>query len=737
MSQIGNGLCPSIEGMAADVEQPQHDATGGSAATYEFFPQYLVTDVKDITVSSFYICSCQHPNYPQPHLAVSTYSITLQHGSAVAVSYAIGDFHRATHLVGHELEHVDKPIALQLGGEWNLSKMISLLANITSEKSAVWFDQLSISQDDESIQAELQHVPDIYSTLEVIVLLPNTPCKCLTEAFAKYEAGDEYYMNPWGDFRFGRVYQRCPLSAGVSSYCCRLWTKQEFGYARQISAHFCDDVNAECWSRFTAGREDWHGIPPGDHSQYFNRYFQWLYDECQRSSSRQGDAAREFAWSLMSNHVELYFNAFTESIWQHFRRGDEYDEKAVPTFALQANLLLGKQFKRAASECGERLLLFDDLVSPHKVSMKKDYVLAVFPGVEKYRVPQHWKSMDLHRLLDDAFEQNERGMDAHWISLLPKGLFELGWGSSRCRPTMYINPDKITDYRSVYGSLRTIKMREATQSGSVRIRYRSQQAQSSYRSRLLRSQTYQSAFGTSGTETVLKFMRDLGFIWVGHHASNAFLYWAQRILGGVAPVPTERWPCMELEVAMFSALLHLEGYRDWADLLEIDHHEVVYQLVCSWASIDPMTAREKGLELVVSTEAVPCIGLFNGMVAEGLRAIEKYRAEPEAKGLDRSAPAEEKSDTNTLLTEDWLSLPVTSTQSSNIKHGDCKEELVYEALKMPTPFDEPWLKEVGKDSPMPLYHVVGVWYYTFQEDDSIGAEVVKTRSWEEADALLV
>lgn len=722
------------------ADQPQHGANTapeGSTAAYEFFPRYLVADVKDITVSSFHFCTCRHSPYPQPHLAVSTYSIALQHGSAVAVSYAIGDFDRASHVVGHQLDHVDEPVILQFGGEWNLPKMIDLLATISSEKSAIWMDQLSIAQDSDSIQAQLQHVPDIYSTLEVIVLLPNTPCECLSEAFTKYEAGDEYYINPWGNFRFGRVYQSCPLSAGVSSYCCRLWTKQEFSYARHVSARFCDDVGAECWTSFTVGREGWQEIPPGDRSQYFNPYFRWLYEDCCNASSQRGDAADEFAWSLMKDHVEQYFNAFTESLSQHFRRGDEYDDTRMPTFRLQAQFLLGKQFKRAPSEWGERFLFFDDSLSMYKVSVKKDYVLAVFPGVEKYRLPPNLNSMDLYQLLDDAFAQNERDAEAHWISRLPKGLFELGWGSSRCRPTIFIDSEKVSNYRSVYGSLHAKRMREATASGSVRIHYLPQQERPFYRSRLLRSETYQNAFGTSGTETVLKFMRDLGFVWVGHSASNAFLGWAQRILAGVAPAPTEHWPCLDFEIAAFSALLHLEGYRDWDDLLEIDHHEVVYQLVCSWASIDPEMARAKGLELVVATDGVPCIGLFNGLVTEGLRAIEKYRAERQAQGLDPSAPEDEKSDANTLLSEDWLSILVISEESYNIKHADCREDLVYEALKIPTPFNEPWLKDVGKEAPIPLYNVVGVWYHTFQEDDSIGAGVVKTRSWEETDALIM
>ena len=102
-------------------------------------------------------------------------------GYAVAVSYAIGDFGRAKHTIGHSADDYERPIILEFGKEWDIPGMIDLFAKISAEKSAIWIDQLSILQDNEAeITRQLQRIPEIFSTLEVVVLIPNEPL-CLSQ----------------------------------------------------------------------------------------------------------------------------------------------------------------------------------------------------------------------------------------------------------------------------------------------------------------------------------------------------------------------------------------------------------------------------------------------------------------------------------------------------------------------------------------------------------------------------
>jgi hypothetical protein len=193
--------------------------------------------------------------------------------------------------------------------------------------------------------------------------------------------------------------------------------------------------------------------------------------------------------------------------------------------------------------------------------------------------------------------------------------------------------------------------------------------------------------------------------------------------------PKGYWPHPELEMAYFELLLHNER-RSWGHLPEIDHHDVCYRLLCQWACIEPDMARQKHLGLVVSLQDPPCIGFVNGEVYRAMQEVEMHRAQRVLEGKDPIPPPEERTRSNFLFPEDWLSVHVNPNPYFSKRH------LVYEAIKAKdASFDPALIGEPARDQPVAAFMTVGVWFDTSEQDPSVGAEV--TRSWAECDAVLI
>jgi hypothetical protein len=127
------------------------------------------------------------------------------------------------------------------------------LVELSESHGAIWMDQLSIPQDTASIAINLQNMPQIYRTLDVVVLLPDALCSCLKDVVDLYDAEHSSVMSENGSLDVAAIVGVCLNAFPVSSYHFRLWTKQEFTYARAIRIWYCGLPVGSC----SPGVRDW------------------------------------------------------------------------------------------------------------------------------------------------------------------------------------------------------------------------------------------------------------------------------------------------------------------------------------------------------------------------------------------------------------------------------------------------------------------------------------------------
>ena len=268
--------------------------------------------VRRVPVNRFSRCGCTNNLYGRDHLLVQTREVSLEPGEAIAVSYGIGDYDRQLHVFGHRDGEEDVPIRLQFGGEWTIHDLKSSLVNL-SKQQGIWLDQLSIPQDLVQIPTHLQSVAEIYRTFEVFVLWPNAPCPCLAECVESYKAGDQRFTDQHGDIQLMRIIEGCFNSFPTSSYFSRLWTKQEFVYARKISLYCCGPPAGPC----SRGTYDWGPrtlkLSPSQ-TEHLGKWARWRYEQCVREVTEQGDWAAEAAWSLFREIYSACFNTVIEQV---------------------------------------------------------------------------------------------------------------------------------------------------------------------------------------------------------------------------------------------------------------------------------------------------------------------------------------------------------------------------------------------------------------------------------------
>jgi hypothetical protein len=484
-----------------------------------------VVDDNSVLVNHFSTCTCTHPSYESSHLVVRSFSAPLEHGAAIAVSYAIGDFGRERHVLGHHENDVNRSVTIQLGAEWELCGFTSKLVLLSEQKPAIWMDQLSILQNIDEIRIGLQRVPQIYRTFEVVVLLPYPPCACLNESLAKYKSHEDFVQED-GDFDIDKVVKTCLNAVPIASWSFRLWTKQEFRYAREISLAFCSTKMPTCMK----GMIEWYHADRGS-SEYhlaLNKYLRNRYDLSKIQAASYGIASSAILWSLLKDQVLKGSSAFDHYLADFITKTPNFKVSDVSDgmFRRKAEFLLGAPISRGRGE-GEGYIWFGHAPMAQTACDIKDYVLAVFSEKQEYRIPVAWNSMDLCQLLDDATDRYE----LQWLSVLPQGLFMLEPGSNRGRPSLHIDPTKVRNMDDVYGSVRPLGFTPITRFGTLMLGYR-QQHDASYESRLIHSKTYQEAFGNKQTEDVLVFMRRVSkATWYAFRQQGASLMeaWAELI----------------------------------------------------------------------------------------------------------------------------------------------------------------------------------------------------------------
>lgn len=579
-------------------------------------------------------------------------------------------------------------------------------------------------QDPARIPIQLQNMPTIYRAFEVVILLPNAPCSCFREALAAYEADDETFRDTNGDFELYKTQDKCPNAIPISSYHFRLWTKQEFAYASQISIHYCGLPGGSCgvgyswlWaaSRIPTNR-------PGQLSKWAQR----KYEDSLAAVTAEVQSEL-MAWSSFRAALVAGRDNLISTIWEFYLKQDlDYHIGALNRhLVLCAKFLLGAKLERTASKQDE-VFIFASANLQHLATVKQDFAVAVFPAMKGYVVPTEWADMPLPDLLTNGLEQYEQRHNSRMQTILPKGLFEIGPASMRCVPTMYLRHDMVSNYSQAYGAILAASYRPVTVADHVMLRVRDPPA-----SRLPLAKTYRGAFGGRSTDESRGFVKKVTRIThysFGNKRNEALTAWAGATIRGHIAVSDDSWPSAAHEKAIFEESLHSE--RSWSSWPEVDHERVCFELLCDWASIHPDVARAKQLGLVVKTADPPCIGFVNGKIYDAMRKIER-RLELQDRGITDGDPCFTPGPDDAILAEEWLSIVVT-----NVNEPASNRFLVLEALNSRIPFDPALIHEPPRDRPMPTYMALGVWFWSRKDDPSIGAELAT--SWSrECNAMLL
>lgn len=681
--------------------------------------------VLKVPVHHFSWCFCHDQGSGHAHLKLHTSEQNVEPGKAIALSYGMGDFDRKVHVFGHSDEPPYEPIRLTFGPEWDVPQLMSTFVFLSNAHGAIWFDQLSIPQEEAQIPIHLQNMPNIYHFFEVVILLPNAPCPCLKSAVDSWSAGEAVYTDNKGDFSVLKVASQCLNAFPISSYHFRLWTKQEFSYARTIRIHYCGPPAGEC----SRGIYDWFNrssrIPTQEH-RFLGLWARRKYASCLEQVDEKATFREHTAWSLFRAAQTTGRSDMLGAMTTFQMRADIdfFEQNINSMFGLYAKFVLGDKLERLQNSLAD-VFLFSDLHSKHVASVKQDMALAVFPAIKGYRVPTNAIDMTLPALIEDGLDQYERLVGRRCHSKLPQGLFDISTtGSAFCRPSLYLRADRIHDLNDAYGALSGAAFDSmAAYDDLVTLHFRGHRHPPA--SRLPHSKTYIAAFASKSTADAQDFMKRVGKIAhmnFGHSRVTSEEAWAEAVLHGKIPVPRDKWPSPAHETAVFAESLH--ATRLWGDWPKVDHERVCFELMCDFVCIHPDVAREKKLGLVVRTNEPPWIGFVNGDVYEGMRHIEKQQ-------ILATTTQEPVTRDNTILPEDWVTILITDpTQPLQRKF------LAYEAI-----FSDRTLEEKSLDPTQPkrlvrMCSVVGVWFWCGKDDPYIGAESDR-RPNQDYDAVLV
>ena len=682
----------------------------------------------EVLVHRFSWCSCRGEAFLIDHINVESFMRPLEPGQAVALSYGIGDFDREYHLLGHFDGLADEHIKLDFGSEWDMKELMSALVELSGKHGALWLDQLSIPQDEASKEVHFQHMPRIYHRFEVVVLLPNSPCPCLEEAFKAWTTrGSWAWKN--GDFNITAVASMCLNAFPVSSYNFRLWTKLEFTFAAAISIHYCGPPGGKC----SLGNCEWlhrTTVIPTRPEGHLGRWAERKYAECAEISRNQCGYAREMAWSIFRDaHIKgRHHLHYAIAEFYQDQDMDSFFATLDQTWAQLTRFMLGERLQRSKDE-RERTFKPDRFHSEHVASVQKDFAVAVLPLLQAYTLPPTHRAMDLPVLFENGIEQYEQ-LKGAMLTKLPKGLFEIGSGSMRCKPTIYLRDENIKCVGDVYGPLHASLYRSFVVRDITVLRMRDGARPCA--SRIPQSMAYREAFdGESRTSDACDFMRKVVKVRTGSFGRGrvqAYKAWASAMIRDKHNVHPTRWPSPEHEQAIFEEATRWDW--PWGSWPEIDHERVCYELMCNYVCIHPDIAREKGLRLLVKTSDPPCIGLFNGAVFNNAKSTERYRHEDGAPWPESWAHVSKK----TIFPSDWLTILTNTGRDLTAESA----VMTLEALQVDGHFDVTNLPggKPRSSNFVPTYHVVGVWFSCLQSDPFIGAELIRDPE-EVYDALLL
>ena len=350
-----------------------------------------------VTVTSFSKCQCEHPEFDGEHVVLHTYSTALDRGNAVAMSYALGSFDREDRLIGHDVK-TKEAVYLNLGDEWTVPELIMRLVELTESDTAIWIDQLSIPQRSFRIRKVLAAIPSIYSTLDVVIILPGSICSCLSTVARKRQR-----KVTLPDMMVSKLF--CLNAVGFCSHFNRLWTCQEFQYARCVRLVWCHAHPATCFQPNSSSRSCDSDLAP--YAKLALRKFrQTPLPECELETFeylalRALEESRiSFVTAMVSNY-DLKPADYVEQVqgWVNLLSGERRAKASVFSDRRES---LQESWKHSVVPLLTRLDWLG--ASPLLASSIKDFVLAVWPVVPAYRVPANHRECSVGELLENAGE---------------------------------------------------------------------------------------------------------------------------------------------------------------------------------------------------------------------------------------------------------------------------------------------------------------------------------------------
>ena len=492
-----------------------------------------------VTVSQFTLCSCNSSLHESLHLSVKSYSTDLRGNNTIAVSYGIGNFGRRKLPFGHYEGDAQHEVVLEFGTEWIIDDLKHLLVKISEEKNAIWFDQLSIPQTDPGVvRKHLEQIPKIYGTFEVIILLPNAPCPCLAASVELYRAGKDFVEKDGGLDLF-TINENCFSALPSASYHLRLWTRQEFGYAKTISIQYCSGPTTLCSREISLEWITMSRVLSGTDWLYLNPYLRECYDEARRTASEYGELVEMVTWRLFCTQQRQRYWALQNTFEEFVTFEKDLDRREYSISLVE--FVLGTQLKRDANDMETHFISIAALNSGHQATVAKDYVLAIFPSGPFYDVPSGWEIMTLPELVDDGIRQYERSMSMRLKSRLPKGLFVDENGTATCKPSLYVDDQRVTALIDVYGSLLGTPFRAIGNADHMVIHVH--EPSNPPLARMSAASTYPYEFAARTTNDVLNFLRDFSKVnsySFGIRDASPLDDWADRVLAGQVAVSYAR-----------------------------------------------------------------------------------------------------------------------------------------------------------------------------------------------------
>ncbi|KAF3903594.1 hypothetical protein AA313_de0203696 [Arthrobotrys entomopaga] len=626
----------------------------------EFSKINTVTDPENYNYGMGDVQAGKYSHETSDHVSVAVRHVPMKDPNLVAISYTWGEFNRRDLIVGHHEGSPDKTVKLNLGTEWNTWGFVSQLAEICGTDGAIWMDQICLPQKEEQIRETLAKIPDIYRALEVAIIMPGSPCLCLKVDSNIPPGDDDKIKEMWTACRelkdtklkeeelyrgsqpdtytlLGET-QCCENYIGISSYFNRIWTKQEFDYATRVRLLWDTKTPAKCIGQSfeSSGNED-NFLPRVNTSNPFQK-------QMALRGVESGKNQFDIATSLDDSHFQ-YSDGLRASVssFLHGLDGPELDD-TIKRFLLGELITMSQnqtsdgigESTDISEHTSKKLLDFCiDLYSVGGMSRAatdlKDYVLALWVNLPYYNIPANRKTLRLAELLDEAILQMETKLGATFATLAPVTLFlDENHQDSLAgfwRPSHYLQESKVKSVNDIYGVIGSSNAM-AIHNGRIPLRFNSQAQDHSA------SYFYQDVHGEATVSdvfiTIKKAFDNLGLKELARYNNYMSQFFTHDVrtdatevlirLGLPEHFEYSQWKDMadmivEPEVAdcLFVQFLQMkEDYVMTAFLNkcpDIDHHAVLYPLVCHLLGLDHEVCLNSNLGIIFSPGEHARIGL--------------------------------------------------------------------------------------------------------------------------------